>query len=64
MKIINTPIHKPYTINHHCGAVLEVTPNDIIMRDADRDGSFYIFKCAYCNKDIFIDTKVINWNLG
>jgi hypothetical protein len=55
--------NKPVQIN--CGAcksLLEVEPNDILRKQFDRDGDAYVFRCAVCGRDIYVDMSVCRWN--
>lgn len=57
--------NKPKTIIcvRGCMSVLEVEPKDIKRKSHDqRDGSAYVFECAVCKKDIWIDMSTIRWN--
>lgn len=67
MKIIKNGLaeNKPATIHcvHGCKSVLQVEPKDIKRKSHDqRDGSAYIFECAVCKKDIWVDMSTIGWN--
>lgn len=45
-----------------CKSVLEVEPKDIARKSYDqRDGNAYIFRCAVCTTEIWIDMHVTGW---